>query len=388
MKTTSRKLEKMQLQHNARWRDSLQICSQWEEASRVDPKLLVYKTKGRWWEILGELGITLLVSREYEHLVMAMSVAGKGPQVSYFSLPHPSGIAMDSDRNIVYVASTRNPNQIYDFAPVKDSLRNDSLLVPVRSRFFPGKLYLHDLAFLNKALYGNAVGENSVVRFDEDGSCDRVWWPKCVETKRGPHFEKNYIQLNSIASARHLNHAFFSASTDKISQRRPGHRNFSVDKKGVIFSALTREPVIRNLTRPHSARVHRGSVWVDNSGYGEMGVCEKGQFQVVAHLPGWTRGLCFKENIAFVGTSRVIPRFSHYAPGLAVEGSLCGLHAVDIKKGTLLGSLIWPWGNQIFAVHWLVSSVSTGFPFRLKRSMNCERNLFYSFRKSKNGNSI
>src|ERR1051325_8237044 len=48
-------------------------------------------------------------------------------------------------------------------------------LIPVRARFFPGCLYLHDLALLNGKLLANAVGENAVVRVDSDGSYERVW---------------------------------------------------------------------------------------------------------------------------------------------------------------------------------------------------------------------
>ena len=35
--------------------------------------------------------------------------------------------------------------------------------------------------------------------------------------------------------------SYFSASTDTVSARRPGHRNFAVNRRGVIFSGATRE---------------------------------------------------------------------------------------------------------------------------------------------------
>src|SRR5262249_33613197 len=141
-------------------------------------------------------------------------------------------------------------------------------LVPVRARFLPGCLYLHDLAVMGGWLYANAVGHNAVVRLDDDGTFERVWWPRCVETKRGPVFGQNHLQLNSIAGGPGPEASSFSASADRRSRRRPGHRNFPVDRRGVVFSGATREPVARGLTRPHSARLHGGQVWVDNSGYG------------------------------------------------------------------------------------------------------------------------
>ena len=67
-------------------------------------------------------------------------------------------------------------------------------------------------------------------------------------------------------------------------------------------------------------------------------------------MPGWTRGLGIVGEVAFVATSRVIARFSQYAPGLRVEEARCGIHAIDLGSGAVLGSLFWPRGDQIFAI--------------------------------------
>ena len=189
------------------------------------------------------------------------------------ALPHPSGLAVAAER--VTVASTRNPNQLVELAPAAVEGRP---LVPVRTEFHPGSLYLHDLAYVGGVLHGNAVGQNAVVRLD-GGRAERVWWPKAIETEAGPDFSRNYLQLNSIAAGPSLEASFFSASAERMSSRRPGHRNFPVDGRGVVFSGATREPVVRGLTRPHSARLHEGRLWVESSGYGELGVVEDGRFE-------------------------------------------------------------------------------------------------------------
>jgi uncharacterized protein (TIGR03032 family) len=376
--------------HHAEWRDPAQVAAQWQGAAEVDARLLKPVVKGRWWETLAEHEATLLVTREYEHLLMALSVKDGRPHISYLPMPHPSGLAVDRARDTVYVASTRNPNQVYDLTPaerlmeredVKIESLEDRPLMPVRSRYYPGSLYIHDLALIGGKLYANAVGQNAVVKLCGAGGIERVWWPRCVETSAGAEFGRNLIQLNSIAAGRSVASSYFSASTDSISRRRPGHRNFPVDGRGVIFSGATREAVARGLTRPHSARLLDRTLWVDNSGYGEFGRVERGRFEAVAKLPGWTRGLCFKERVAFVGTSRVIPRFRAYAPGLEVEKSVCGVHAVNVESGQVLGSIIWPSGNQIFAVEWLPNKAATGLPFvhGRKRSRRRERVLFYAY---------
>jgi len=377
--------------HAADWRDPAQITSQWREAHAMNSKLLAFHVRGDWWDILKSLGITLLVTREYEHLIVALNHDGDKPIISFQPMPHPSGLTVDRKKGVAYVASTRNPNQVIAFEPATghmvrrdaspESFSLDRPLVPICTRYYPGCMYLHDLSMIGDALYANAVAHNAVVCLEGDGAYERTWWPRCIDTEAGPDFSQNYLQLNSIAAGTTLAESFFSASGDRISRRRPGHKNFPVDRRGVIFSGSTREPVVRGLTRPHSARLYQGRLWVDNSGYAEFGCVEEDRFSPLATLPGWTRGLCFSEKVAFVGTSRIIPRFRQYAPGIAPQRCVCGVHAVDIASGRVMGSLIWPHGNQVFAVDWIAATFSGGFPFRAARTRGStlEQQLFYSF---------
>jgi len=67
--------------------------------------------------------------------------------------------------------------------------------------------------------------------------------------------------------------------------------------------------------------------------------------------------------VAFVGTSRVIRRYRHYPPGSYPDRSAMCLRAVDICSGEVLGSLLWPNGNQIFAVEGIDRHLTQGIPF-------------------------
>ncbi|MBI4963780.1 MAG: DUF4915 domain-containing protein [Desulfomonile tiedjei] len=383
--------EAMWERQNEEFRDPAEIVAYWQGARSVDRRLLEFETQGKWWETLHDLDITLLVTREYEHLLLGMSTdESAGPVTSLMRLPHPSGLAVDRENGVVHVASTRNPNQIFDFAPlnglmsrldVPETRLEDKLLVPVRTRILPGCLYIHDLAMVGGELHANSVGQNAVVRLHASGRHERVWWPRCIETDDGPVFGQNHLQLNSIAAGDNLESSFFSASTDEVTDLRPGDPDFPVDRRGVIFSGESREPVARDLTRPHSARFYKGEIWVDNSGYGEVGFIEGEKFRPVSGLPGWTRGLCFSKNTMFVGTSRVLPRFRQYAPGLDVDSSRCGVHAIDTATGRLLGSIFWPFGSQIFSVDWLPRGFAKGLPFSVgsDTANHREKLLFYSF---------
>lgn len=375
--------------HSAEWRSTAQIASQWRDAATIDPRLLAQRVRGPWWDLLEELGVTLFVTREYEHLVLAYSAGPEGRRTSFWPMPHPSGLVVDRRRNELHLASTRNPNQIFTFRPVttlderedvpaRTPLRERPLL-PARAAFLPGSLYLHDLALIAGRLHGNAVGQNAVVALYPDGTYRRAWWPRSIETARGPRFGRNYLQVNSIAAGATIRDSFFSASGAEPGRLRPGHLNYPVDRRGVIFSGRTNEPICEGLTRPHSARLHRGRLWVANSGYGELVRVDRGKIETVVRLPGWTRGLCLVGDVAFVGTSQVIPRYARYAPGLG-RANRCGVHAVDLRSGHVLASVEWPAGNQIFAIDWMSARQTAGFLFVASRSPGTrEKTVFYAY---------
>jgi uncharacterized protein (TIGR03032 family) len=355
--------------HHAEFRDPHQIVSQWREASDVNPALLAYKVRGQFWDLLEQSGLTLFVTREYEHLILALSCPNGRKRISYLQLPHPSGLAVEPDTHRLHIASTRNPNVVFTFAPCLRGVGREPAgellghLLPVCAHYLPGCVYTHDIALIGGQLHTNAVGLNAVLRLEAGGGFVPVWWPRSIDSASGPRFDRNYLQVNSIAAGATVEDSFFSASVEAPGRRRPGHLNWAVDKRGVIFSGGTREVCGRGLTRPHSARFRDGEVWVDNSGYGEVGRIVDGAFEPVVKLPGWTRGLFFHGELAFVGTSRVIPKYRHYAPGLDPARCETGLHVLDARRGTILGSMVWPAGNQIFAIDGLPAHVTRGFPF-------------------------
>ena len=378
--------------HAGEWRDPAQVVAMWGGASALDRRLLDAKADRGWWSLIEELGITLFVTREYEHLVIAMSARGGRPLVTFLPIPHPSGLVVDRARRVMHLASTRNPNQVVtlriaqgalkrgDVAPRRPDRVRIGSFVPVASAIYPGSLYIHDLALIGGKLHANAVGHNAVVALGEGGRFRRVWWPKCVERGGRPAFDRNYIQLNSIAPGRTVRSSYYSASSALIGRRRPGDLEYKVDRQGVVFSGATREPICGGLTRPHSVRQWNGKVWVANSGYGEIGIVDANRFEPVQRFEGWTRGLCLVADVAFVATSRVIPRYARYAPGLDCTRSICGVHAVCTKTGRLLGSITWPSGNQVFAMDWIADTASQGLVFNSAgRDLADDTAFFYGF---------
>src|SRR5260370_7575142 len=179
------RLSRLWSAHDSEWRDPAQVISQWSGAGAAGQELLRFRVRGDWWGVLAEHKITLLVTREYEHLVIALSPGvrrGERHAQTYLRLPHPSGLAADRKRGVVYVASTRNPNQVYDLAPVSDLVDRSDVapvgerylaefrpLIPIRSRFMPGSLYLHALPMVGARLYANPVADNPSVPIHHAG---------------------------------------------------------------------------------------------------------------------------------------------------------------------------------------------------------------------------
>jgi uncharacterized protein (TIGR03032 family) len=333
------------------------------------PELLAFETSGPWAELLAELDVSLAVSREYEHLLLLLGAAADGVWQTALPLPHPSGLFWDEERRELIVSSTRTPNQIFFFRPlgaadyVREIVPADlvapegTLFLPSRSLLLPGTLYIHDVVLLDGGLYVTATGHNFLARVDPAGGWERAWWPACVDGLGRASFDQNYLQLNSIARAGAPEASYYTAFSDETSGPKPWKAGYGPRGRGVVFAGATRGVVRRGLTCPHSAKLRGGSLWLCNSGYGEVGVVpeldvasDANPWEPLARLPGFTRGLAFAGDYAFVGLSKVIDFYEPYAPGLDPKASRCGVVAVDVRSGAAAASLTWPRGYQIYDV--------------------------------------
>jgi uncharacterized protein (TIGR03032 family) len=116
---------------------------------------------------------------------------------------------------------------------------------------------------------------------------------------------------------------------------------------GQVIDIASGEAVLAGLSMPHSPRLHRGQLWLLNSGTGEFGRVDvaAGRFEPVAFCPGYARGLAFHGDYAVIGTS--LPRDNKTFTGLALDGELekrgaearCAVLVIDLRTGD--------------AVHWL-----------------------------------
>jgi uncharacterized protein (TIGR03032 family) len=126
---------------------------------------------------------------------------------------------------------------------------------------------------------------------------------------------------------------------------------------GLLLEVASGETLVRGLSMPHSPRVHAGKMWLLESGRGTVSIADlqTGTTEVVAKLPGFTRGFDFFGNFAFVGLSQV--RDSAVFSGiplveeLSASERICGVWAIDLRSGETVAFLRFEGiVQEIFAV--------------------------------------
>lgn len=116
---------------------------------------------------------------------------------------------------------------------------------------------------------------------------------------------------------------------------------------GCVLEVPSGQVVASGLSMPHSPRVHRGRLWLLNSGAGFLGSIDPANrtFVPLTFCPGYLRGLAFVGDYAVVGLSR--PRHDKTFAGLALDQELatrgaearCGLLVIDLRNGDILHSV-------------------------------------------------
>jgi uncharacterized protein (TIGR03032 family) len=126
---------------------------------------------------------------------------------------------------------------------------------------------------------------------------------------------------------------------------------------GILMDVETGEVITRGLSMPHSPRWYAGRLWVCESGAGTFGFIDPDtrKYVPIAAAPGFTRGVDFAGNFAFVGLSQV--RESAVFSGIPIterlsqEERTCGVCAIDLRSGRVVALLRFETAVQeVFAV--------------------------------------
>lgn len=204
----------------------------------------------------------------------------------------------------------------------------DALYLP-RAGYFTGELNAHDLGFGKAGLWFVNTRFSCLSLASDRYSFVPRWQPKFVSQLT----PEDRCHLNGLAM---LNgepvYVTALGTTDEAGAWRENKAN-----GGVMIDVASREIVLSGLSMPHSPRYYDGRWWLLNSGTGELWQVDpqRGTHTVVCALPSFVRGLCFVDQYAVIGMSRI--REQHIFGNLPVqqrfERLICGAAVVDLRSG-------------------------------------------------------
>ena len=306
--------------------------------------------------LLESLGITLLVSTYQAGKLMA--IRGREGRVSTLlrSFERPMGLAVQGSRQ--FALGTRNQVLLYrNAADIAAQLppagTHDGCFLP-RLAHVTGDIRCHEMAWGPASVATSASGLWIVNTFfsclctlSPEYSFVPTWHPPFLQ---GPA-PGDHCHLNGLALAEGKP-AYVTALGETITPEgwRP-----TKTSGGVLIDVPRNAILSRNLSMPHSPRVHMCRVWLLESGTGQLQTVapETGQRTVVAELPGFARGLAFAGPYAFIGLSKI--RESNMFGDLPITKKgitlQCGIWVVDVRNGAIAQFMQFEAGvEEIFAV--------------------------------------
>lgn len=288
-------------------------------------------------ELLHELGITVFVSTYQSGRLIAVRSDGVELNTHFRTFPSPMGIAVDRRRLVLGTKSAvwEHRNQPAVAAKLQPEGRHDAVYIP-RAQHVTGEIQVHEVADVAGEIWVVATRFSCLATLDADHSFVPRWRPPFVTELAA----QDRCHLNGMAVADGaVRYVTVMGQTDT----QGGWREHKVDG-GVVLEVPSGEVVATRFSMPHSPRVRDGRLWVLSSGRGEVCTVDlaTGAVEVVAKLPGFTRGLAFAGPFAFVGLSQV--RESVFG-GIPIAEELpeserrCGVWVLDVRDGSTVGFL-------------------------------------------------
>lgn len=307
------------------------------ESSSPAATTVTYSQSGGLVALLARLNISVAFTSYQSGILYLLGRNASGAHLHQTGIVKPMGLSFDNAGTLVLSSGY----QIMTFQTALAAHERvnsvfDACFVP-RTIFSTGQLDAHDVGV---AKDGSLVFVNT--RFnclatpDPQHSFKEVWRPPFIsELVNEDRCHLNGLAMDKGAPA-YVTAVSKSNTIDGWRDRRA--------EGGVVIDVQKNRVICSGLSMPHSPRLHKGELWILNSGTGELGVIEgaasgKGKFVPRAFCPGFARGLSFNGDLAFVGLSR--PRYERFE-GLALDQKLkdadsepwCGIQVIDIKRGT------------------------------------------------------
>lgn len=310
------------------------------EAAASEVSQVEYSLSSGLYGRLARLDVSLAFTSYQSSLLYLLGRKPEGGlHLHQSAVPKPMGLGVASADRLVLASGAHIVRYENILAP-HERINNtfDACYVP-RTAHLTGDLDAHDVGIDKEGqpIFVN-TRYNCLATVSSRHSFEMVWKPSFISGL----LDGDKCHLNGMAMDEGRPAYVTAVSRSDVID---GWRDRRSDG-GVVIDVATGKVVCHGLSMPHSPRMHKGELWVLNSGTGELGVVKlpdgkrnaKGGFEPRIFCPGFVRGLAFGGKYAFVGLSK--PRYKRFE-GLALDQRLkdadaepwCGVQVIDLEKG-------------------------------------------------------
>src|SRR4051794_25707875 len=301
--------------------------------------------------LLRQLGAALLVTTYQAGKLVMVHDEGDHLNTHFRAFQAPMGMALSGDRLAIGTKV-----QVWEFVDVPAVTarldppgRHDACFLP-RSSHVTGDIQGHEMAWgSGNELWVVNTRFSCLCTLDGSASFAPRWRPPFV-TALEPTDRCHLNGLGMVDGRPRFITAL--GETDEPAGWRANKAG-----GGIVMDVGSGEVIARGLSMPHSPRWYGGRLWMCESGAGTFGYIDPNglKYVPIAEVPGFTRGLDFAGNLAFVGLSQV--RESAVFSGIAIterftaEERTCGVCVIDLRNGQVVGLLRFESAVQeVFAV--------------------------------------
>ena len=301
--------------------------------------------------LLRQLGASLLVTTYQAGKLVMVRDEGDHLNTHFRAFQAPMGMALSGDRLAIGTHI-----QVWEFvnvpavtAKLDPPGRHDGCYLP-RSCHVTGNIQIHEMAWgAGNELWVVNTRFSCLCTLDGSASFAPRWRPPFVSALE----PTDRCHLNGLGMVDgRPRYVTALGETDE-----PAGWRANKARGGILMDVASGEVITRGLSMPHSPRWYAGRLWVCESGAGTLGYIDpnSGKYEPIAAVPGFTRGLEFAGNFAFVGLSQV--RESAVFSGIPIterltaEERTCGVCVIDLTTGQVVALLRFETAVQeVFAV--------------------------------------